>query len=104
MQQQAAAAGGEAWVEELLIRGQPGGGIRGAHVLIGWRAPGINGATVGDAVGPYPLVVSTDDPAFAAIASAISASVVDQLAETQSALEESQALVASLQAQLDALQ
>lgn len=78
--QRAESQGGAAWIEELLIRGKPDGGIGGGHVVIGWRAMGIDGSTVGGLAAPFPLTVAADDPQFSQLCSLINAAAVDQIA------------------------
>lgn len=83
----AQAAGGAAWIEELLIRGSSSG-IRGAHVVIGWSAPGVPGATVGGVSQPAPLNVIEEDELWQQVCSAINAAAISQLATLQQQLAE----------------
>lgn len=88
--------GGNAWIDELLLRGDASG-IRGAHLVIGWSAPGVMGATQTGVTNPQPLTLETDDPLWEAVKTEINAASVQQLLDVQSQVEQLQSLVEQLQ-------
>lgn len=89
--------GGEAWVEELLIRGAPSG-IRGAHVTLGWSAPLMGSGTN----GPHPLTIETDDPLWEQVKSDLDATAVQQVVDLSAQLDTAQQEIGSLTDRLQA--
>lgn len=96
---QTESAGGIAWIEELLIRGQPGGGIKGGHAIYGQRVAGIAGTA-----GPFSLATDVNDNDFAAVLSAVNVDAVNSLADAITAKESAEQTAATLQARVDELE
>ena len=88
--------GGNAWIDELLLRGDASG-ISGAHLVIGWSAPGVMGATQTGVTNPQPLTLGTNDPLWEAVKTEINAVSVQQLLDAQSQVAQLQSLVEQLQ-------
>lgn len=78
---------GEVWIEEILIRGQRGGGVKGSHLVLGYAAPGVGGDVIG-VDGPHPLTALTADPAFAEACSLIDIGSLQSVNDLTSQVEQ----------------
>lgn len=95
--------GGEAWIDELLVRGDATG-IRGAHVVVGWAAPGVMGAVQSGITNPQPLTLETGDSLWEAVKADINATAVQQVVDLQQQVDQlSMELAASRQQLAQAL-
>lgn len=83
------------WIDEVLIRGTPEGGIAGSHVVCGVEMTDPMGGKTRVAKGPYPLDVLGGD--FAAV---LGATLVQQ----QATIAARDARIAELEADLAARQ
>ena len=101
---QAALAGlppgmARSWIDEVLIRGTPDGGIGGAHVVVGVEMTDPMGGTTRVAKGPYPLDVLGGD--FADVVGATVLAQQATIAERDATIAALKADVASKQAVVD---
>src|SRR5690606_41476427 len=61
VQQRMQQVGGTCWFDELLIRGSADG-INGAHIVVGWKAPGVMGAEQTGETNAAPVSMETGNP------------------------------------------
>ena len=97
------APGGEMWLEEFLVRGAPGGGIKGGHVTYSWRAAdAFGGKTPPQPMAPFPVTIAAGEPAFEAVAAEINLAAIATVAVRDASIaaltEERDALAARLAA------
>lgn len=78
VQSRVAAVGGQCWIDELLIRGSPDG-IKGAHVKIGWSAPGVMGATESGTTNANAVTMETGEPLWEALKTDLNATALQQV-------------------------
>lgn len=95
--------GGEAWIDELLIRSDATG-IRGAHLVVGWSAPGVMGATQSGITNPQPLTLETGDSLWEAVKADINATAVQQVVELSAVIEQRNLELSAAQQQISDLQ
>jgi hypothetical protein len=73
---EAEALGGTAWIEEQFTRGQPGGGVKGGHVVFGREVGGVASYSP-----PQPLSVDLEDKEFQDVLAALNAAAIESVAE-----------------------
>lgn len=99
------APGGEIWLEEMLIRGEPSGAIKGAHVIYSWRAAdAFGGKTAPQQMAPFPVTIAAEEPAFALVVSEINAAALATVQQQAAEITSLQRTVTDLEATRDSLQ
>jgi len=87
VQQRMQQVGGTCWIDELLIRGSADG-INGAHIVVGWKAPGVMGAEQTGVTNAAPVTMETGNPLWEQIKAEINAAAVQQVVDLQAQVEQ----------------
>lgn len=69
---------GESWIDEILIRGSKNG-IVGAHLVIGWEAPGAMGTKQTGLTNPQVLNIDTGDPLWEGVKEELGVAAIQQI-------------------------
>lgn len=81
------AVGGRCWLDELLVRADESD-VKGAHVVLQWRAPDAVGGESGGSVGPLPVTVLADDPLWTQVCDSIDLSALQSVNDLAAQVEQ----------------